>query len=107
MTTATPSAQAMPAGTILQASNHLFYEVVRATAKTIWVNVIQEKIGRTPSGSRAAIPIRGAYVHDKPMRFRYNPATDRFVKIGIYRAYVYKGFVWDKLTGLETERKTQ
>lgn len=37
MTTATPSAQAMPAGTILQASDHLFYEVVRATAKTIWV----------------------------------------------------------------------
>ena len=106
MATTTPSAQAMPAGTILQASDHLFYEVVRATAKAIWVKVIQEKIGRTPSGSRAAIPIRGAYVHDKPMRFRCNP-TDGFVKIGIYRAYVYKGFVWDKLTGLETERKTQ
>ena len=106
MTTTTSNALAMPVGTILRAGDK-YYEVVRATAKTIWVKVIQEKIGRTPSGSRAAIPIRGAYVHDKPMRFRYNPATDRFVKIGIYRAYVYKGFVWDKLTGLEKERKTQ
>ena len=107
MTTATPSTHAMPVGTILCASDHMFFEVVRATAQTVWVKGLRDKTGRTPSGSRAAIPIRGAYAHDKPMRYRYNPATDRFVKIGIYRAYVYKGFVWDKLTGLEKERKTQ
>ena len=104
MATTTP--QAMPVGTILQ-MNRSFYEVIRATAKTVWVQELQTRTGRTPSGSWATVPIRGAYLHDEKMRFRYNPATDGFVKIGIYRAYVYKGFVWDKLTGLEKERKTQ
>lgn len=29
------------------------------------------------------------------MRYRYNPATDSFIKIGIYRCYPYTGFVWE------------
>lgn len=95
MPTATTSAQAMPVGTILCASDDLFYEVVRATAQTVWVKGLREKTGRTPSGSWATVPIRGAYVHDKPMRYRYNPAADSFIKIGIYRCYPYTGFVWE------------
>lgn len=43
MTTATPSAQAMPVGTILCASDHMFFEVVRATAQTVWVKGLREK----------------------------------------------------------------
>lgn len=93
MATATP--QAMPVGTILQMCDLSFYEVVRATAKTVWVQELRKKTGRTPSGSWSTIPIRGAYVHDKPMRYRYNSATDRFIKIGIYRCYPYTGFVWE------------
>lgn len=95
MATTTPAAQAMPVGTILCAGDHLFYEVVRATAQTVWVKGLREKTGRPPSGSWSTVPIRGAYVHDKPMRYRYNPATDRFIKIGIYRCYPYTGFVWE------------
>lgn len=95
MATTTPAAQAMPVGTILCAGDHLFYEVVRATAQTVWVKGLRKKTGRTPSGSWSTVPIRGAYVHDKPMRYRYNSATDRFIKIGIYRCYPYTGFVWE------------
>ena len=93
MATATPSVQAMPAGTILQASDHLFYEVVRATAKTIWVQVLRTRTGRTPSGSWATVPIRGAYENDQKWMRRCKP-TDSFVKIGIYKCYVYTGFAW-------------
>lgn len=90
MATTTP--QAMPVGTILQ-MNRSFYEVIRAAAKTVWVQELQTRTGRTPSGSWATVPIRGAYLHDEKMMYRCNP-TDGFVKIGIYRAYVYAGFVW-------------
>ena len=93
MATTTPAAQAMPVGTILCAGDHLFYEVVRATAQTVWVKGLRKKTGRTPSGSWSTVPIRGAYLHDEKMMYRCNP-TDGFVKIGIYRAYVYAGFVW-------------
>ena len=95
MNTPAADAQVMPVGTILRASDHMFFEVVRATAQTVWVKGLREKTGRTPSGSWAAVPIRGAYVNDKPMRYRYNPATDSFIKIGIYRCYPYTGFVWE------------
>lgn len=94
MDTATPTAQAMPVGTILCTAGRAFFEVVRATPKTVWVKGLREKTGRTPSGSWAITPIRGAYVHDKPMRFRCNP-DDGFVKIGNYRCYPYTGFVWE------------
>ena len=90
MATTTP--QAMPVGTILQ-MNRSFYEVIRATAKTVWVQELQTRTGRTPSGSWATVPIRGAYLHDEKRMYRCNP-TDGFVKIGIYRVYVYAGFAW-------------
>lgn len=89
MATTTP--QAMPVGTILQ-MNRSFYEVVRATAKTVWVQELRTK-NRTPTGVWSATPIRGAYMNDTKLRYRCNP-TDGFVKIGIYRAYVYAGFAW-------------
>lgn len=41
MATATP--QAMPVGTILQMCDLSFYEVVRATAKTVWVQELRTK----------------------------------------------------------------
>lgn len=93
MPTTTPTAPAMPVGTILRAHERLYYEVVRATAKTIWAQVLQTRTGRTPSGSWATVPIRGAYANDKKWIRRCKP-TDSFVEIGIYPCYVYTGFVW-------------
>jgi hypothetical protein len=90
MATATP--QAMPVGTILQMCDLSFYEVVRATAKTVWVQELRTK-NRTPTGVWSATPIRGAYMNDTKLRCRCNP-TDGFVKIGIYKCYVYTGFAW-------------
>jgi hypothetical protein len=71
----------------------LFYEVVRATDKTVWVQELQTRAGRTPSGSFSTVPVRGAYESDKKWRCRYR-LTDGFVKIGIYRCYPYTGFAW-------------
>lgn len=90
MATATP--QAMPVGTILQMCDLSFYEVVRATAKTVWVQELRTK-NRTPTGVWSATPIRGAYANDEKLMRRYKP-TDRFVKIGIYPCHVYTGFAW-------------
>lgn len=93
MATKTPTTPVMPVGTILQAHSSLYFEVVRATAQTIWVQVLRTKTGRTPSGSWATVPIRGAYANDKKWMRRCKP-TDSFVEIGIYPCYVYTGFVW-------------
>ena len=90
MATATP--QAMPVGTILQ-MNRSFYEVIRATAKTVWVQVLRTRTGRTPSGSWATVPIRGSYENDRKWMCRCAP-TDRFFKIGIHFCHVYTGFAW-------------
>lgn len=90
MATATP--QAMPVGTILQMCDLSFYEVVRATAKTVWVQELLTK-NRTPTGVWSVTPIRGAYASDEKLMRRCNP-TDGFVKIGIYKCYVYTGFAW-------------
>jgi hypothetical protein len=89
MATTTPPV--MPVGTILKASDK-YYEVVRATAKTVWVQELRTK-NRTPTGVWSATPIRGDYMNDTKLRCRCNPA-DGFVKIGIHKCYVYTGFAW-------------
>lgn len=58
MATTTPPA--MPVGTILRMCDLSFYEVVRATAKTVWVQELRTK-NRTPTGVWSATPIRGDY----------------------------------------------
>lgn len=93
MATTTPTAPVMPVGTILRAHESMYYEVIRATAKTIWVQVLRTRTGRTPSGSWATVPIRGAYENDRKWMCRCTP-TDRFFKIGIHFCHVYTGFAW-------------
>lgn len=93
MATKTPTAPVMPVGTILQAHNSLYYEVVRATAQTIWVRVLRTRTGRTPSGFWATVPIRGAYENDQKW-MRHCKPTDRYVKIGIHFCHIYTGFAW-------------
>mgnify|MGYP001737093675 CR=1 FL=1 len=92
MATTTPAAQAMPVGTILCASDHLFYEVVRATAQTVWVKGLREKTGRTPSGSWSTVPIRGAYASDEKL-MRRPSHIDYSIWFGNDRAYFYEGGV--------------
>lgn len=93
MAAKTPTAPVMPVGTILQAHSRLYFEVVRATAQTIWVQVLRTRTGRTPSGSWATVPIRGAYENDQKW-MRHCKPTDSFVKIGIHFCCVYTGFAW-------------
>ena len=89
MATTTP--QAMPVGTILQ-MNRSFYEVIRATAKTVWVQELQTRTGRTPSGSWATVPIRGAYVSNEKL-MRRPSRIDYSIWFGNDRAYFYEGGV--------------
>ena len=93
MPTPTPTTPVMPVGTILRAHESLYFEVVRATAKTIWVQVLRTKTGRTPSGSWATVPIRGDYDNDQKWIIRCTP-TDRLFKIGIHFCHAYTGFAW-------------
>ena len=93
MPTPTPTTPVMPVGTILRANEHTYFEVVRATAKTIWVQVLRTKTGRTPSGSWDTVPIRGVYDNDQRWMLRCAP-TDRLFKIGIHFCHIYTGFAW-------------
>lgn len=64
MATVTPTTQLMPVGTILRAGDK-YYEVVRATAKTIWAQELQTETRRDIGGSWFTLPIRGAYASDE------------------------------------------
>lgn len=94
MSTATPSAQAMPAGTILQASDHLFYEVVRATTKTIWAQELQTETRVNVGGSWFTLPIRGVYASDEKL-MRRPSRIDHSIWFGNHWAYPYEGGVLD------------
>ena len=92
MATTTPAAQAMPVGTILCAGDHLFYEVVRATAKTIWAQELQTETRRDIGGSWFILPIRGAYASDEKL-MRRPSRIDYSIWFGNDRAYFYEGGV--------------
>ena len=89
MATATP--QAMPVGTILQMCDLSFYEVVRATARTVWGQELRTK-NRTPTGVWSATPIRGAYASDEKL-MRRPSHIDYSIWFGNDRAYFYEGGV--------------
>lgn len=89
MATATP--QAMPVGTILRMCDLSFYEVVRATAKTVWVQELRTK-NRTPTGVWSATPIRGAYMNDTKL-MRRPSRIDHSIWFGNHWAYPYEGGV--------------
>lgn len=90
MATATP--QAMPVGTILQMCDLSFYEVVRATAKTIWAQELQTETRRDIGGSWFTLPIRGAYASDEKL-MRRPSHIDYSIWFGNDRAYFYEGGV--------------
>lgn len=90
MATATP--QAMPVGTILQMCDLSFYEVVRATAKTIWAQELQTETRRDIGGSWFTLPIRGAYASDEKL-MRRPSRIDYSIWFGNDRAYFYEGGV--------------
>lgn len=90
MATATP--QAMPVGTILQMCDLSFYEVVRATAKTVWVQELQTETRRDIGGSWFTLPIRGAYASDEKL-MRRPSRIDYSIWFGNDRAYFYEGGV--------------
>jgi hypothetical protein len=89
MATTTP--QAMPVGTILQ-MNRSFYEVIRATVKTIWAQELQTETRRDIGGNWFTLPIRGVYASDKKLMRRPS-----FIEGSIWfdndRAYIYEGGV--------------
>ena len=89
MATTTP--QAMPVGTILQ-MNRSFYEVIRATAKTVWVQELQTETRRDIGGSWFTLPIRGAYASDEKL-MRRPSRIDYSIWFGNDRAYFYEGGV--------------
>lgn len=90
MATATP--QAMPVGTILRMCDLSFYEVVRATAKTVWVQELQTETRRDIGGSWFTLPIRGAYASDEKL-MRRPSRIDYSIWFGNDRAYFYEGGV--------------
>ena len=90
MAAATP--QAMPVGTILQMCDLSFYEVVRATAKTIWAQELQTETRRDIGGSWFTLPIRGAYASDEKL-MRRPSRIDYSIWFGNDRAYFYEGGV--------------
>lgn len=89
MTTTPP--QVMPVGTILQMGG-LFYEVVRATAKTIWVQELETDMFRGTGGIWHTLPVRGTYASDKKLMRRQSP-IDRSIHFGVHNAYIYQGSV--------------
>lgn len=91
MSTTTPAAQAVPVGTILRAGDK-YYEVVRATAKTIWAQELQTKTGRATGGFWFTVPIRGAYASDEKL-MRRPSRIDYSIWFDNNRANVYTGAV--------------
>lgn len=89
MATTTP--QAMPVGTILRAGDK-YYEVVRATAKTIWAQELQTETRRDIGGNWFTLPIRGAYASDEKL-MRRPSHIDYSIWFDNDRAYFYKGGV--------------
>lgn len=92
MTTTTSDTPAMPVGTILRAGDK-YYEVVRATAKTIWAQELQTETRRDIGGSWFTLPIRGAYASDKKL-MRRPSRIDYSIWFGNHRADFYEGSVW-------------
>lgn len=56
MATMTPTTQLMPVGTILRAGDK-YYEVVRATAKTIWAQELETDTFRGVGGIWHTLPV--------------------------------------------------
>ena len=83
MNTPAADAQVMPVGTILRAGDK-YYEVVRATTKTIWAQELQTETRRDIGGSWFASD-------EKLMR---RPSfIDHSIWFGNDRAYFYEGGV--------------
>lgn len=82
----------MPVGTILKAGDK-YYEVVRATAKTIWAQELQTRRGEGFMGSWFTFPIRGSYASDKKL-MRRPSRIDYSIWFGNHRADFYEGPVW-------------
>ena len=94
MATVAPTTQLMPVGTILRAGG-LFYEVVRATAKTIWVQELETDMFRGTGGIWHTLPVRGTYASDKKLMRRQSP-IDRSIHFGVHNAYIYQGSVRER-----------
>ena len=69
-----------------------YYEVVRATAKTIWAQELQTETRRDIGGSWFTLPIRGAYASDEKL-MRRPSRIDYSIWFGNDRAYFYEGGV--------------
>ena len=93
MTTTTSNALAMPVGTILRAGDK-FYEVVRATTKTIWAQELQTETRVDVGGSWFTLPIRGVYASDEKL-MRRPSHIDHSIWFGNHWAYPYEGGVLD------------
>ena len=91
MNTPAADAQVMPVGTILRAGDK-YYEVVRATTKTIWAQELQTETRRDTGGSWFTLPIRGAYASDEKL-MRRPSFIDHSIWFGNDRAYFYEGGV--------------
>lgn len=91
MNTPAADAQVMPVGTILRAGDK-YYEVVRATTKTIWAQELQTETRRDIGGSWFTLPIRGAYASDEKL-MRRPSHIDHSIWFGNDRAYFYEGGV--------------
>lgn len=93
MTTTTSNALAMPVGTILRAGDK-FYEVVRATTKTIWAQELQTETRVDVGGSWFTLPIRGIYASDEKL-MRRPSRIYHSIWFGNHWAYPYEGGVLD------------
>lgn len=93
MATTTPTAPVMPVGTILRAGDK-YYEVVRATAKTIWAQELQTETRRDIGGNWFTLPIRGVYASDEKL-MRRPSHIDYSIWFGNHWAYPYEGGVLD------------
>ena len=91
MNTPAADAQVMPVGTILRAGDK-YYEVVRATTKTIWAQELQTETRRDIGGSWFTLPIRGAYASDEKL-MRRPSHIDYSIWFGNDRGYFYEGGV--------------
>lgn len=88
-----PTTQLIPVGTILKAGSN-YYEVVRATAKTIWAQELETDTFRGIGGVWHKLPIRGTYASDKKL-MRRPSYIDKSIWFGNHRAYIYRGSVRD------------
>ena len=94
MNTTTSDTPAMPVGTILRAGDK-YYEVVRATAKTIWAKELETDTFRGVGGIWHTLPVRGTYVSDKTLMRRQSP-IDRSIHFVVHNAYIYQGSVRER-----------